>query len=54
MYKIKLGCVVHEKERARDRSVQMVTQWVLWLLALWDYFLFGEGSGAQMASYVAL
>lgn len=26
MYKIKLGCVVHEKERARDRSVQMVTQ----------------------------
>lgn len=45
---------MHEKERARDRSVQMVTQWVLWLLALWDYFLFGEGSEAQMASYAAL
>lgn len=43
-----------EKERARDRSVQMVTQWVLWLLALWDYFFFGEGSGAQMASDAAL
>lgn len=53
-YNIKLGCVVHEKEKGRDRSVQMVTQLVLWLLALWDYFLFGEGSGTQMASYAAL
>lgn len=49
---IKTVCVEHEKLRARDRSVQMVTQWVLWLLALWDCFLFGEGSDGFLCSFI--
>lgn len=30
-----------KRERAKEKSIQMVTQRVYWLLALWDCFLFG-------------
>lgn len=39
---MKLVCVYKGgRERAKEKSIQMVTQRVYWLLALWDCFLFG-------------